>query len=280
MSTDLLVSIVIPSLNKGDFIEETIASINDQNYRNIEIIVIDGGSNDKTIQILRRYRKAFAHCISEPDNGQSEAINKGVALAKGDIVGWLNADDLLYPDGIESIVKGFKNHQSAGLVYGGGSKIDIDGKIVKDIPYRAVDRRLLKQLYYMLQPSMYFKRKTFLDVGGVAVNYHLAMDWDLVLKVSKVADLVAVPQKIAKLRMYDGTKTSAGGLKTYQEIADIGRRHNGITDVNYISYHARKFLYKVDLPVLKPLLRKSVDLCCSIMARGELYMTCKWPEDL
>lgn len=273
-----LVSIVIPSFNKGLFIDETIRSILNQSYKNIEIVVIDAESTDNTHSILQNYSTEIGHCLIEPDKGQSDAINKGARIAKGEIVGWLNADDLLFPGAIESVVKALESSPDAGVVYGSGAKIDIDGNIVKDIPHRPFDRKLLKQLFYILQPSMYFKRDLFLQVGGLNIDSHLAMDWELVLKFLKFTDFVSIPEKIAKLRMYEGTKTSDGGWDIYREIARIGKEQNGFSDPNYLSFLLRDNLSSISLPILKPIIRTIVDKTCTLLTGGKLYMVCQWPE--
>lgn len=272
------VSIIIPSFNKGEFIEETIVSVLEQSYQNIEIIVIDGISTDDTHSILNKYRHALSQCVIEPDNGQSDAINKGIKLATGEFVGWLNADDLLYPGAIKAIVDGFAANPGFGVIYGSGAKIDIQGYVIKDIPFRPFNSRLLRQLFYILQPSMYFRRDEFLQVGGLEVGSHLAMDWELVLKFLNKTEFGAIPDKIGKLRMYEGTKTAGSGWDTCREIAGIGRKYNGMRDINYLAFHARTIVSKVNIPGLKSLLRKCVDYGFNIMARGELYMVCHWPE--
>lgn len=272
------VSIVIPSFNKGEFIEETILSVLDQSYENIELIVIDAQSTDDTHSILNKYRHDISQCVIEPDNGQSDAINKGIELATGDFVGWLNADDLLYPGAIKAIVDGFAANPGIGVIYGSGAKIDIQGNVIKDIPFRPFNPRLLRQLFYILQPSMYFRRDEFLQVGGLEVGSHLAMDWELVLKFLNKTEFGAIPDKIGKLRMYEGTKTAGGGWDTCREIAEIGRKYNGMRDINYLAFHIKAIVSKIDIPIVKTILRKCVDHGCNIMARGELYMVCHWPE--
>lgn len=272
------ISIVIPSFNKGSFIEATILSVLHQSYKNVELIVVDAESSDSTHAILNKYQRDISQCIIEPDNGQSDAINKGIKRASGEIVGWLNADDLLYPGAIESIARGFIENPCAGVIYGSGSKIDLHGKVIKDIPFRPFNPRLLRQLFYILQPSMYFRRDKFLLAGGLDENIHLAMDWELILKFLRDTEIAAIPDKVGKLRMYDGTKTSSGGWETYREVAGIARKYNGMRDINYLAFHARTIVSKVTMPVAKPILRKCVDYLCNIMARGELYMVCHWPD--
>ncbi len=199
-------------------------------------------------------------------------------MAAGEIVGWLNADDLLYEDGIQEIVDGFCADPDAGVVYGAGAKIDLEGNEIKQIPYRPFDARLLRQLFYILQPCMYFKKDLFTRVGGLNRHSHYAMDWELCLKMMRLARFRAIPYKIAQLRMYEATKTAGGGWKAYREIARIGRQQNGLRDVNYIAYCLRTLVAGIQLPGVERLLRSGVDKICDYLAGGDLYMVCHWPE--
>ncbi len=273
------VSIIIPSYNKGELIEETLTSIFEQNYDNIEIVIVDAESTDDTDSIIKKYRDKIDVYVSEPDEGQSDAINKGAKLASGDVIGWLNADDLLYPGAIKKIADTFVSNPKVGVVYGGGAKVDLSGQVIKDIPYRPLDISLLKKMFFILQPSMYFKRELFHRVGGLNVESHLAMDWELALKMLPVSNFLAIPDKIAKLRMYDGTKTSGGGWNTYREIARIGREQNGIFDVNFLSFIARNFVSGIPVPFVKKYMRSFVVLFCDSYAGKGQYMVCMWPED-
>ncbi len=273
------ISIVIPSYNKGEFLEETLTSIFAQDYGSIEIVIVDAESTDDTDAIINKYRERIDIYLREPDKGQSDAINKGVRLASGEVIGWLNADDLLFPGAIKKIAATFLSNPQVGVVYGAGAKIDLAGQVVKDIPYRPFDISLLKKMFFILQPSMYFKRELFLKVGGLNVESHLAMDWELILKMLPDADCLAIPDKIAKLRMYDGTKTSGGGWNTYREIARIGREQNGILDVNFLSFIARNIVSGIPVPLVQKYLRSLVVLFCDCYAGKGQYMVCKWPED-
>ena len=273
------VSIIIPSYNKGEFLEETLISIFDQDYEDIETIIVDAESTDDTEAIIGKYRDKIDVYLREPDKGQSDAINKGARLASGEVIGWLNADDLLYPGAIKKIAHAFSRNPQVGVVYGAGAKVDISGMVVKDIPYRPFDTSLLRKMFFILQPSMYFKRELFQRVGGLNVESHLAMDWELVLKMLPVADFLPLHDKVAKLRMYDGTKTSGGGWDTYREIARIGREQNGIFDVNFLSFIARNIVSGIPVPLVKKYLRSLVVLWCDFYAGKGQYMVCKWPED-
>ena len=127
-----LVTIVTPSFNQGQFIEETILSVLNQTYKNIQYIIVDGGSTDKTMEVVNKYRDRVDIIIHEKDKGQADAINKGFRLAKGELVGWINSDDILYPDCLESIVELYKRKPEGAIFYSSKSHfIDENSNIFK-----------------------------------------------------------------------------------------------------------------------------------------------------
>jgi glycosyltransferase involved in cell wall biosynthesis len=234
------ISIVTPSLNQGRFIEETLKSIMVQNYPQLEHIVVDGGSTDNTLEILKRYESIYPmRWISEPDEGQSDAINKGIRMAKGEVVSWVNSDDVLFENGVTVIAHAFRDNPDAGLVYGSGAKINEDGSLKRLIPFRPVGSFRLEYVLRFLQPSAFFKRGVFLAVGGLDTDLEYAMDWDLFIKISRMARVVSIPEPVGKLREYLETKTASGGWIRDRELAVVGRRNNGFLDRNNLSYCIR-----------------------------------------
>jgi len=161
-----LVTIVTPSLNQGRFIEETILSVLNQDYPNIEYLIVDGGSTDSTLGILKKYSDRLTW-ISEQDSGQSNAINKGFKMANGEIVAWLNSDDLYEPGAVIKAVACFTAMQEVMLVYGGANFINEDGKIIAKFEHsRPHDLWVLvNELDYVLPPTA-FIRKSALEVVG------------------------------------------------------------------------------------------------------------------
>ena len=274
-----MISLIMPSWNKGEFISHAIDSVLNQDWDDSELIVVDNCSSDDTSKILESYINDII-LIEEPDSGQSDAINKGVKQANGDIVGWLNADDLLYPDALKNIFRAFALHPDVGVVYGSGSKIDLYGNLIKDIPFREYNERLLRKIFYILQPSMFFKKELFIEVGGLNTASYYVMDWELVLKFMPVTNILAIPEKIAMLRMYQGTKSSEGGWEKYREISNIARKYNSINDINYISFQLRNITLSIKNRTLQHYARRVVDIVCNCMSKGELYMVCNWPEGL
>jgi glycosyltransferase involved in cell wall biosynthesis len=237
------ISVVTPSLNKAEFIAETIESVRDQDYQPLEHIIVDGGSSDGTADIVQRYASLpHLRWISEPDDSQCDAINKGVRLATGHVVAWLNADDYYAPGALRAIGAAFARHPDAGVVYGSGAQVDREGKLIRLIPTRPFDRRRLRHVFFVIQPTMFIRRDLFLAVGGVTPSTRWVMDWELMLKLAGSAPVYAIPDKIASMRIYQGTLTSMGGWEIMREIARIGRAYNGPFDRNWVSLLIRERL--------------------------------------
>ena len=155
-----LVSIITPSYNQGQFIEETILSVKNQDYSNIEHIIVDGGSTDNTLEVLKKYEGTYNMCwISEPDEGHADAVNKGFAMAQGEIIGWLNSDDVYFDRGtISAVVEAFQEHPAADIVYGDCAYIWEDGTIlrVQCVPNFRYSRLL--RGCFLAQPAVFFRR--------------------------------------------------------------------------------------------------------------------------
>ncbi len=228
------ISIVTPSFNQAHYLEETLRSVLLQGYPNLELIVVDGGSTDGSVDVIKRYADRIAWWVSERDNGQSHAINKGFRHATGEVLQWLNSDDLFFPGALAAIGRAFRERPDAGMIYGAGAKVDADTRVIKDIPFRPADMRLLLTLYYILQPSCFVSRRALDAVGLLDETQHFAMDWDLALRVSRKFPIHAIPEKIGMLRDYPNTKTRRGSTERWLEIARIARKHNGLFDRNVI----------------------------------------------
>ena len=184
---DILVTIVTPSYNQGQFIEDTIKSVLNQTYKNIQYIVVDGASSDNTMEVVERYRDKIDIIISERDKGQTDAINKGFRLAKGELVGWINSDDMLLPYCVEEIVKLYKQNPDGAIFY--GSKIDmIDSKnshlkyYINNMQNR---ERILRRNYDVSQPGSFYRKDILEKVNYLDESIHYCMDLDLFLKLSE-----------------------------------------------------------------------------------------------
>ena len=221
-----LVSIITPSLNQAAFIEAAIESVLTQDYPQIEYIVIDGGSTDGTLDILRRYGDRV-RWLSEPDAGQSDAINKGVRLTRGEILAWMNADDAYLPGAVSRAAAAFAEDTDRALVYGDAQDIDVHGHVLG--PSRQIEpwnmRRLIEFGDFIVQPAAFFRRDAYDIVGGLDPSLHYCMDYDLWIKLGQRYAVQYLAQPLAQTRIYSATKTSSGGIKRLIEIEAMVRRY-------------------------------------------------------
>lgn len=200
-----LVSIITPALNSANYIEKTIQSVMRQNYISIEHIVVDGGSIDGTLDILSRY--PHLTWISEPDHGQSDALNKGFRMARGDFIGWLNADDTYEPGAIAAVVSFLAGNPDVSLVYGNCNIIDENDavKYIQRPPKFNIRRELIA--HNLPQPASFFRSSALRAVDYLDDSLHFVMDWDLYLRLGISHRIHNVDATWANFREYRGTKT-------------------------------------------------------------------------
>jgi glycosyltransferase involved in cell wall biosynthesis len=242
MTISPLVSIITPTYNQGQFIEATIKSVLGQTYRNIEYIILDAMSTDNTSDILKSYRDAGIQIIREPDEGQSDAIVKGFRIARGELVGWINSDDILYPDCVEKIIAAYRINPEAVLFY--NSKLDIiseDGSFNRCIDVPVVNgEHLLRQCTNLIQPGSFYKNDALVKVNYLDKSLRFSMDLDLSLRLLKVGSCINVGgSPIAGYREWGGTKTSTGASKLLKERKRLLFSHGAeatdktILDINF-----------------------------------------------
>jgi glycosyltransferase involved in cell wall biosynthesis len=222
------VTIITPSYNQGQFIEATILSVINQTYKNIEYIVLDACSTDQTTEILDKYRDRISKIICEKDRGQSDAINKGFRLANGELVAWINSDDILYPDCVERIVNSYELDSKYSIYYNSQCNIiDKKNNIIGLIDRKIIDRSfLLKEKYEVLQPGSFYSTEKVRLVNYLDENCHYCMDLDLWLKLLNLGAIIDVKgNPIAAYREWELTKTSTGAEKFYKNIFEILRKH-------------------------------------------------------
>lgn len=244
-----LVSIVTPSLNQGQYVDEMIQSVLAQDYPSVEHIVVDGGSTDGTLEVLRRY--PHLRWVSEPDQGQADAVNKGFRMARGDVFGWLNADDLYLPGAIETAVGVFRE-TSCGLVHGAWRQIGEDGATIRDVPPVPFDyRRQLEVENRVAQPGSFFTREAFWAVGGLDPSYRYAMDYELWLKLGKRFEVRHVDRILGAYRYHSTSKTVAEPTGFGPETIRASRKHGGRWwSPLYVEYYLpryRPWLYRLVL---------------------------------
>lgn len=233
-----LVTIVTPSYNQGRFLEATLRSVLEQDYPNIEYIVVDGASTDNSVEIIRRYADRLAWWVSEKDSGQSEAINKGLQRARGEFVGWLNSDDVYQPGAVSAAVAAFRSRPEAGVVYGDALSIDADGKPFNVMRARQYSLTDLMAFNIICQPAAFMRHSVLKQVDYLDPRYHLLMDNLLWMKMARLAPLIYVPQVWAAARYHETAKNRTRGaaygreakmliedLKAQPEFAEIIAAH-------------------------------------------------------
>ena len=208
MDTWPRISLVVPSYNQGEFIEATLRSVLDQDYPDLELLIIDGGSTDDSVDIIRRYADRIAYWVSEPDDGQTHALIKGFARATGTIQGWLCTDDLLEPGSLREVAQFFADHPAAQVGYGDAIWIDVAGRPVRpkrEIPF---NRFIWTYDYnYLPQPSTFWRAALYERVGGLDTSFDLAMDADLWARFADVTTLYHVRRYWSRMRTYPQQKT-------------------------------------------------------------------------
>ncbi len=206
------ITVVTPSYNQGQFIEATIRSVLLQSYPNLEYIIMDGGSQDGTVDIIRRYESWLTQWVSEPDRGQSHAINKGLNQGTGQIFTWLNSDDMLLPGALWRVAEAYRAAPDAAAWVGSCHLIRPDGRIIKTVIPRGLDRDSLADWYYggfIFQPSCFFAANAWQEIDGVDESLYFAMDFDLWLRLSAIGEFKPMPQILAAAIIHDSAKTQA-----------------------------------------------------------------------
>ena len=203
-----LVSIITPSFNQGKYIEETIQSVLKQDYPNIEYIIIDGGSCDKTIEIIKRYEKFISSWVSEPDEGQTHAIIKGFEKAKGKYITWLCSDDLIEPSMISISVAFLENHPKWAMTFGDRIRYDAKSNIIGYHKYCDFRPWLLKWGFAIPQETMLMRRDAYDRSDGLDKSLKMAMDFDLFCKISKVGQIKHLPCYFGRFRSHINNKST------------------------------------------------------------------------
>jgi glycosyltransferase involved in cell wall biosynthesis len=220
-----LVSVVTPSLNQGRFLEEAVVSVLDQDYPNVEHIVIDGGSTDETRDVLARY--PHLRWVSEADAGQAAAVNKGFRMAEGSIYGWLNADDYYLPGAISTAVDVLTT-TSCALVHGGWIQVDDQSTVLREVRPIPFDYDLqLNVRNGVCQPGAFFTRDAYWAVGGLDESYRYAMDYELWLKLGARFEVVHVERAQAAYRYHGESKSVASYDAFVPETLRASRAHGG-----------------------------------------------------
>jgi glycosyltransferase involved in cell wall biosynthesis len=206
------ISVVTPSYNQGTFLEKTLCSVLDQGYPQLEYIVIDGGSSDDSVSIIKKYEKHLAYWVSEKDRGQSHAINKGFQHATGDIFAWLNSDDYYEPGALQTVADYASRFPDTGVFVGHGRKVNVSGE---QVYYKEPGQLTFEEMCQWLsggnfmQPSCFFRREVWEQAGPLDESVHIALDVDLWLKMVKKAPFMKIDKLLSTATMHPDAKTAA-----------------------------------------------------------------------
>ena len=219
------ISVVTPSFNQAAYLERTLRSVLDQGYERLEYLVLDGGSSDGSAQLLEAYADKLAYWVSEPDNGQSAAVNAGWRRSSGDILGWINSDDYYLPGALRFVGDYFARHPETVFLYGRCEVVDANG-VRRGILGHPYDRAgMLNGIQPMPQPSTFIRRSVFEAVGPIDESLHYSMDFDFFLRAAGHAAPVFVDRPLAAFTVHQDAKTSAGRARSRQETFEVALRY-------------------------------------------------------
>jgi glycosyltransferase involved in cell wall biosynthesis len=239
-----LISIVTPSFNQARYLEATIQSVLSQNYPRLEYIIVDGGSTDGSVEIIRKYESKLAWWVSEKDQGQTDAINKGFAHAKGDFFAWLNSDDTYKPNALSSAVKFLQDHPEVGLAYGDANYINEDGRVIGRFPAAQTDLIRLRRGYvHIPQQAAFFRGDLWRVVGPLDPSFYFAMDYDLWIRLAARSQVKYIPQTWANFRLHTSGKTISADDRCWPEMLRVHYRDGGkFLSVIVAKYYIRKLI--------------------------------------
>jgi glycosyltransferase involved in cell wall biosynthesis len=228
------ISIIIPTLNQGDTIEDTLLSILAQNYGNLEIIVMDGGSTDGTLSVLEEYKPWINHLISQKDGGQSQAINQGFRMASREIFAWINSDDYYLPGTFYKVVSHFDSDPDIRFAVGSGDVISKDHEFLRHVPALEMGQETMlnwRKDRWVMQQSCFWRRSLWEEVDGVDENLHLLMDYDLWFRFSKLTSACVITDILAAMRYYPDVKTVKQKEKFQEEMAYVLAKNGAYQEV-------------------------------------------------
>lgn len=232
-----LISIVTPSFNQGRFLGETLKSVLAQKYPSLEYLVMDGGSRDESVTVIRAREKELNYWRSEPDHGQAAAINEGFQRANGVILGWLNSDDLYQDDTLLLVAEALAGCENEPVVFYGGCELFQDGGTAKELRGAVeFDEGRLQMTDFIDQPSVFFTRSAWDRVGPLDESLHYAFDWDWFLRAAKCCRFQRCDRVLSRYRIHRQHKTGSGGLRRWEEMSEVVRRHSSDDVIRHYQY--------------------------------------------
>lgn len=218
------ISIVTPSYNQGQFIERTLQSVANQTGAEIEHVVFDGGSTDNTVDVLKAFEPPV-RWVSKKDKGQTDAVNQGIRATDGEIIGWLNSDDIYYPGAIARVVQYFQDHPEVDVVYGMADHIDLVDHAFETYPSAPWNLEQLKETCFICQPALFFRRRVVEQYGLLDESLNYCMDYEYWLRLGKAGVRFAyLEEKLAGSRLYADNKTLGARVMVHSEINDMFKK--------------------------------------------------------
>lgn len=243
-----LISIVMPSFNQVRFIERSILSVLNQDYQNIELIIIDAGSSDGTIDIIKKYQKHVAYWLSEPDHGQSDALNKGFARASGEIFGWLNSDDLYLPSAFRMAVHAFQENQGKNIVFGDWLSIDESDNVLDfNHAFDFSVNHFKYEGFHLNAQSMFWRSGVHNSFGGFDVDLYNTMDYQMILEFGLKqgrGSFLRIPTVLGAFRRYEGQKTAGFTARVVAEHRKMAAQY-GYSDKYAPVGKIKRFIYRI-----------------------------------
>ncbi len=263
MNSQTVISVITPSYNQGCYLAETIESVLTQEGDFcLDYIIVDGGSTDESVEIIKRYERLMREgawklkCggvnyrwISEEDKGQTDALIKGFRMAEGEILAWLNSDDVYLPGALQLAAVFFRENPMTALLYGDTHYFDADGNIIGKYPAENFDLVKLARFNFICQPSTFFRREAFSTVGGLDGSLNYAMDYDLFVRICKQFDCFYLPQFLSKYRLHEVSKTVRDDVlfDNHEEILRIALKYFDWAPLNVV-YGSSYYFCRSRLP--------------------------------
>ena len=248
----LSISVVTPSYNQGRFIERTIQSVLEQNVPSLEYVVVDGASTDGTVNVLKKYEKHL-RWVSEEDSGQTEAVNKGLKWTRGDIIGWLNSDDIYYPGALSAVISLFEESPQVDVIYGNADHVDEYDNIIEAYYTEDWNYERLKEVCFLCQPAVFFRRRILDRLGLLDAGLKYCMDYEYWLRLGAEVPFVRMKNKLAGSRMYGENKTLGERIAVHREINSMLKKRVGTVPDKWIYNYAHAWVDQIISDRTKPL---------------------------